>query len=319
MNARIASALSFIPAHERETWLAMAMAVRSELGDAGFDLWDDWSRTADNYNALAARSVWRSCRGRGVTIASLFHAAKSYGWVDREKPEPMSAAQAEERRRAALERATQEGAERERLAALAAKKAAWIMAQTVQEQHAYLHKKGWQEARGAVWWPTETDNLLCVPMRVGPELVGVQLINREGQKKFLKGQRTSGAEHVISSPGRGAMDWFCEGYATGLSLRDCLNALRMHYRIHITFSAGNLVKVASHFSSGYVVADNDASGTGERVAVQTGFPYYLPESGDFNDFAKEAGVFRASQALRKFLTGQQRATSADRHTEAAMA
>ena len=76
MNARIASALAFIPADHRETWVAMAMAVKSEIGDAGFELWNEWSQTASNYNAQAARSVWRSCRGSGVTVGTLFHEAK---------------------------------------------------------------------------------------------------------------------------------------------------------------------------------------------------------------------------------------------------
>ena len=90
------------------------------------------------------------------------------------------------------------------------------------------------------------------------------------------------------------------------------NALRMRYRIHITFSAGNLVTVAAMHSSGYVIADNDESGTGERVAIKTGFPYYLPEHGDFNDFHQKDGTFRASQCLRKFLANQQLTSQTDR-------
>jgi hypothetical protein len=36
---RIRGALSFIPPDGRETWVRMAMAVKAELGDAGFDIW----------------------------------------------------------------------------------------------------------------------------------------------------------------------------------------------------------------------------------------------------------------------------------------
>ncbi len=85
MTARIESALSFIPADDRETWVAMAMAIKSEAGDAGFEIWDEWSRTASNYNAGAAQAVWRSCRGRGVTVGTLFHEAKAQGWRDDDK------------------------------------------------------------------------------------------------------------------------------------------------------------------------------------------------------------------------------------------
>lgn len=312
MTARIESALSYVSAHDRETWVAMAMAVKHELGDDGFDLWDAWSRNADNYNASAAKAVWKSCRGNGVTVGTLFHAAKASGWVDREKPVAASSEQIAARRREMQERATRDGMERAREQDAAAKKAAWIMYQTVHEQHAYMDSKGWPDAKVAVWWPSPESNLMCIPMRVGDALVGLQMIDRTGAKKFLKGQRTSEAEYLIANNGRGAADWFVEGYATGLSLRECLQALRMRYRIHITFSAGNLAKVAAQHAEGYVVADNDTSGTGERVAVQTGFPYFLPPEGDFNDFAKKAGIFSASQALRKFLVNQQLTSHTDR-------
>ena len=298
---RATSALQFISPVERETWIQMGMALRSEFGDAALDAWLDWSRQADSFRESAALSAWRSFKGTGVTLGTLFHEAKCNGWVGNDRHEKPTAAQLQARKRDQAERLTQEGMERERLAQAAARKAGWILHQTVQEQHAYLHSKGWAEAKGAVWWAGEDQNLLCIPMRVGEALVGVQMIDRAGGKRYLSGQRTSGAEYLIANNGRGAEDWFCEGYATGLSLRDCLHALRMRYRIHITFSAGNLVEVAARHAGGYVIADNDDSGTGERVAIQTGFPYYLPEAGDFNDQHKKDGTLRASQNLRKWL------------------
>lgn len=301
MSDRIESALAFIPPDDREVWVAMAMAIKAELGDGGFDIWDEWSQGANNYNAQAARSVWKSCRGSGVTVGTLFHEAKMNGWRDDDKHAKPSYAQLEAMRLAAAERLTQEGMAREQAQQAAAKKAGWIMHQTKMEPHAYLDSKGWKDVPGAVWWPNEEQNLLCIPMRVGENIVGVQMIDRNGEKRYLSGQRTSGAEYLISNNGRGAADWYCEGYATGLSLRECLHALRMRYRIHITFSASNLVKVAAMNAGGYVVADNDASGTGERVAVQTGLPYYLPAAGDFNDFHRKEGTFKASQALRQWM------------------
>lgn len=302
MMARIESALAFIQATDRGVWLNMAMAIKSEVGDSGFALWDDWSQGADNYNAHAARAVWKSCKGTGVTVGTLFHEAKANGWRDDDKHAKPSYAQQESIRQAAAERLTQEGVAREQAQQAAAKKAGWIMHQTKMEPHAYLDSKGWKDVPGAVWWPNEEQNLLCIPMRVGDNIVGVQLIDRNGTKRYLSGQRTSGAEYLISNNGRGAADWYVEGYATGLSLRECLHALRMRYRIHITFSAGNLVKVAAMNAGGYVVADNDASGTGERVAIHTGLPYFMPAAGDFNDLHRSVGTFQASQLLRKWLT-----------------
>ncbi len=303
MMARIESALAFIQATDRGVWLNMAMAVKSELGEAGFALWDDWSQGADNYNAHAARAVWKSCKGTGITVGTLFHEAKANGWRDDDKHVKPSYAQQEAIRQAAAERLTQDGIAREQAQQAAAKKSGWIMHQTKMEPHAYLDSKGWKDVHGAVWWPNEEQNLLCIPMRVGENIVGVQLIDRNGTKRYLSGQRTSGAEYLISNNGRGAMDWYVEGYCTGLSLRECLHALRMRYRIHITFSSGNLVKVAAMNAGGYVIADNDESGTGERVAIQTGLPYFMPAAGDFNDLHRSVGTFQASQLLRKWLSG----------------
>ena len=301
MTARIQTALAFIPADHRETWVSMAMAIKSELGDAGFDIWDDWSQTAGNYSAQAARSVWKSCKGAGVTAGTLFHEARANGWKDDEKHSRPSPELLQARQRENAYRLTQEGIAREQAQHQAAKKAGWILHQCKNEQHAYLQSKGWPDAVGPVWWPDEKQNLLCIPMRVKDALVGLQMIDREGGKRYLTGQRTSEAEYLISNNGRGAADWFVEGYATGLSLRECLQALRMRYRIHITFSASNLVKVAALHGGGYVVADNDDSGTGERVALQTGLPYFLPPVGDFNDFHRATSTFKASQALRSWM------------------
>lgn len=287
------------------------MAIKDELGEDGFDLWDDWSQRSTAYRANAARASWRSFRGSGVSIGSLFHEAMASGWTPPadDTVTPLTEEQLRQQQQAREARQAKERAERAAAQDKAARKAAWILHQCKHEQHAYLHKKGWGEAYGSVWWPAEEQNLLCVPMRVGEHLVGLQMIDRHGEKRYLSGQRTSGAEYCINNAGPGAVDWWVEGYATGLSLRDCLHALRMRYRIHVTFSAGNLKRMARH---GVVIADNDETGTGQAAAAATGLPFFLPPAGDLNDMHRAQGVFRTSQALRQWF---QRA----RHQEAAMA
>lgn len=304
MTDRIRDALQYLDHDDREVWIMAGMAVKHELGEDGFEIWDTWSQRSDSYEAKAARASWRSFRGSGVTIGSVFHEAQSAGWkpADDGTYNAPTEAQLHAQQQARAARQAAEDKQRAEEQARAARKAGWILHQCKHERHAYLHTKGWPEAVGSVWWPTAEQNLLCIPMRVGRELVGVQMIDRRGEKKYLKGQRTSGAEYCISNPGHGALDWWVEGYATGLSLRDCLHALRMRYRIHICFSAGNLKRMAT---VGVVVADNDDTKTGETVAKATGLPYFLPPLGDLNDMHKAQGVFRTSQALRKWLQGVQ--------------
>ena len=302
MMNRTESAINLICSDDRDVWIMVGMALQAEYGDAARDLWMNWSRQSDSFKEADARAVWRSFRGTGVGIASLYHEAKQNGWKDEAYQKP-TAAQVAEQRRIAAERHTQEGKERAIAARKAAEKAKWILSQCKHEKHAYLHAKGFQELHGLVWYPTETQNLLCIPMHIGGEVVGLQMIDRDGAKKYLSGSTTSKAEFVFDSRAMNAVDWWVEGYASGLSLMACLSAIKAPYRIHVTFSANNLQRMAH---SGFVIADHDASETGQKAAQATGLPYWIPEAvgTDINDFHKAQGTFKASQALRKWIQYQ---------------
>ena len=77
----IREALAYVPSEEHDTWKRMGMAVRSELGDAGFDIWNEWSQSSYNYSERAAKSAWKSFKdGGGVAIGSLFYEAKQRGF-----------------------------------------------------------------------------------------------------------------------------------------------------------------------------------------------------------------------------------------------
>lgn len=66
----------------RETWVAMGMAVKAEFGDAGFDVWDQWSQLGGSYNPSSARATWKSFKrsSSGVGIGSLFKRAIDRGF-----------------------------------------------------------------------------------------------------------------------------------------------------------------------------------------------------------------------------------------------
>ena len=198
-------------------------------------------------------------------------------------------------------RRTRIEAERERKEAAqkAAAKAGWILHQTRQAFHPYLTAKGFPEEEGNVW-VTDDGLLLVIPMRVDGRLVGCQLINDKGEKKFLSGQITKGATFTMDAKG---LPIFVEGYATALSVRAAMKAMKIRYTIHVCFSASNMEFVAGKIPGGLVVADNDSSRTGEKAAIKTGKPYYLPPTTgqDFNDEHKSAGLFQASQHLKRAL------------------
>lgn len=158
----------------------------------------------------------------------------------------------------------------------AAKKAAWIINNAVKDNHPYLVSKGFPEEKGYVW-----DGKLVIPMRVDGRLVGCQLIDAKGKKRFLYGQRTKGATACFDNKGSLIL---CEGYATALSIRRTLKKSMTRYCIHVCFSAGNLIEVAKSYPNCIVVADNDPVGV--RAAKKTGRPFWVsPNVGeDFNDY-----------------------------------
>src|SRR5207244_3458549 len=68
----IRAALAFVPADERELWLRIGMALKSEFGADGFEMFETWSKSAENFDAKAVKSSWKSFKpGGGVTIATL--------------------------------------------------------------------------------------------------------------------------------------------------------------------------------------------------------------------------------------------------------
>ena len=171
----------------------------------------------------------------------------------------------------------------------AAKKAAWIMHNATKQTHPYLAAKGFPEEKGYVW-----EGKLVIPMRIGDKLVGCQMIDADGKKKFLYGQKTKGASACFDNKGSLIL---CEGYATALSIRRVLKKSMTRYCIHVCFSAGNLIEVAKSFPDCVIVADHDPVGI--RSAKKTGRPYWIsPNKGeDFNDYEMRVNPKTAKDLL----------------------
>jgi putative DNA primase/helicase len=282
MTDEIREALSFVGPDDRDTWVRCAMALKSELGDEGFAIWDAWSQSSDRYKPADARSVWRSVKvGGGIRIGTLFALAKQSGWT--------GAGRAPERR--PMPRAVDDDRERLEAQRKAAQKAERMIGAAEIRVHPYLARKGFPEATVLVW-----DGLLVVPMRdVATNAINsVQTIDADGNKKFLAGGKARGS---VYSMGVGQEAYLCEGYATALSVKAALASLYRQARVVVCFSAGNLAHVAQRIGN-YVIADHDESKTGERYAIASGLPWWMPpEIGDANDMHQRHGVRALAEAI----------------------
>ena len=76
----IRSALSYIDSQDRDTWWQVGAAVKDELGENGYDLWDEWSQRADSYSARDAKSTWKSLKPGMWHIETVWKLARQNGW-----------------------------------------------------------------------------------------------------------------------------------------------------------------------------------------------------------------------------------------------
>ena len=194
----------------------------------------------------------------------------------------------------AVERAETEKARRH---ADAARRAAVIYARCRPRRHQYLRAKGFHDAR----LPTHNGRIV-VPVWGRRGLQSLQFIGRT-RKRFLRGGRMAGGSAVIGPCDPRGRRWHVEGLATGLSVRRALLSLGVPDCVIICFSAAGLM-VARDCRRALVVADHDASGTGQQAAERTGCPWWMPpEPGDANDFEQTHGTGALAGALRGLMVG----------------
>lgn len=89
--AEIEDALRCLPPHlgpnSYNDWLDILKAVHSVLGDAGVELCNRYIGNPDKPHEIADK--FKTFSGSGVTIASLFHFAKRYGWTPPQRAAPL--------------------------------------------------------------------------------------------------------------------------------------------------------------------------------------------------------------------------------------
>lgn len=80
-------ALLSIPADDYHTWVNFGNAL-VELGQAGFNLWDEWSKKSNKYDPAQITRKWRSFKSGAIQLESIFFAAQQGGWLNPASIEP---------------------------------------------------------------------------------------------------------------------------------------------------------------------------------------------------------------------------------------
>lgn len=268
---RVREALQFIPTGGHDERVRVGCMVKSELGDAGRDLWDEWR---DGRGEDEAASVWRSISEAGkLTIGTLFYEAKSNGWRDDgryQKPTPEEIA---EWRRIAAERAAKEEAEIARERADTASRAAAILkaATEAKSDNPYLVRKRVSPvatlreidagaAAAILGYVPETKagklagRLLVVPVKQGDGISTLELIDGDKRKAALagRGSKTGGywaTQRLPDGDGAGLTLLIGEGVATVLSAKEASGHPAL-----AALSSGNLPAVAKAMRVRYPAA-----------------------------------------------------------------
>ncbi|WP_200908726.1 DUF927 domain-containing protein [Caballeronia mineralivorans] len=319
-RARIA--LAYVPPDDRDTWVKMAMALKTEFGEDGFTLWNDWGAQAKGYNEKDARDVWKSVKLGKTKLATLFFEAKRYGFNPAEhKATPVDATELERRRaqRAAREVEEQAGDASRHASAADSAERIWSAAAPAPLDHPYLVRKriGADQLRvyrgELVIGKVTCDGALLVPARdESGKLWTLEFILLDGQKRFLPDGRKSGCFAWIGGPVTTTI-LVGEGYATCATLTGATG-----FPSAVAFDAGNLLAVATllrgRFPDARIVlcADDDyrtkgnpgitkARAAADAVAGFVAVPDFgdkRPSSGtDFNDLAAHLNVEAVAAAV----------------------
>ncbi len=75
------SALAYLEPDDRTEWVTVAHALHGG-GQAGFEIWDEWSSRSFKYDAEDSQRVWSSIKGSHSGRGAIFRLAMSRGWAN---------------------------------------------------------------------------------------------------------------------------------------------------------------------------------------------------------------------------------------------
>ena len=164
----------------------------------------------------------------------------------------------------------------------------WSDCGKASEDHPYLRRKGILPHGARV----TGDGRLVVPLFDAQGNLGsLQYIDAEGGKLYHAGAQVSGKFFIIGTADIPGTIYLAEGFATAATIHEAMDRPCV-----AAYSASNIVPVLGELRSRFgtlqdivIVADNDASGVGQKYAEQAAAKYgarviISPEMGDANDY-----------------------------------
>ena len=261
--------LSYVsPNSERDEWIRVGMALKSEFGDDAWELFDMWSANGDSYHAQACRMDWQRWNDfGGVGFGTLIYIAKQNGYVPNSANQVVEFTDEDKEVREVKRKAAEEQEKQIRGEAAALANQIWNDA-TPCQNHPYLAKKlavGYGLKIGQFPYGDSVINALLIPLfnRFG-KIRTLQAITSDGKKLLLKNGEKKGCFYIINAADNSANDtiYLCEGYATGDSIHQATGCM-----VYVGFDAGNLKNVAKTVRSDFpnrkivIAADNDKYGS----------------------------------------------------------
>jgi putative DNA primase/helicase len=330
---RVRDALRFVPVGGHDERVRVAFMLKSELGEEGRELWDEWRGDRGNDESDA---VWRSADAWGsLRIGTLFHLAKQNGWSNSQTFIAPTPDEIRERDRIAREVAARNEQEIAQEREETAKKASAVLAKArnVEPDNPYLLAKGvspvstlreitaGEAARILGYTPKSNDEilegrLLVVPVKQGCVISTVELIDGSKRKAALAGRGTKAGgfwatERLPEGDGENLTLLIGEGVATVLS---CSEATK-HIGV-AALSAGNLLAVTEELRGRYpsaelVILSDLVKATGGpdpraiEASKRSSAKLAIPDFGeprdqamtDFNDMASVRGINAVKSAI----------------------
>lgn len=82
-SSKIKSALENVSSDDRRTWVLVGMALQHHLGQAGYELWCEWSKSSRKFDEEDSEYNWNTFKDRddGVRIGTLYYMARQNGWA----------------------------------------------------------------------------------------------------------------------------------------------------------------------------------------------------------------------------------------------